>query len=179
MRLILKIALLSVAVLVSGLVGLGAYLGGFRGVTVSETEEGPFYFAYRELRGNDLSGVGTITTAINNELNSAGIADKRPFDVFQQAGSGAPNEIGFVISERDMQRLQGNNGSIKLRTIARQRYMKTTFPFKSRLSFVIGYFKVDPAFASYRAAHGYQPSLAIARNDGEEITYLQPVLARK
>ena len=68
---------------------------------------------------------------------------------------------------------------MKLRMIGRQRYMKTTFPFKNRLSFVIGYFKVDPAFASYRAAHGYRPSLAIARNDGDEITYLQPVLAGK
>src|ERR1700730_17656143 len=145
----LKIAIISTAVLLIGLVGFCAYLGGFRGTAVSEAEEGPFYFAYRELPGNSLSGVGTITTALNEELNSLGITNKRPFDVFQPSGSGAPNEIGFVISVGDMERLQGKNGSMKLRMIARQRYMKTTFPFKNRLSFVIGYFKVDPAFASY------------------------------
>ena len=175
----LKIAIIAAAVLLSGLIGFCAYLGGFRGTTVSEAEEGPFYFAFRELQGNSLSGVGVITSALNEELNSVGITDKRPFDVFQPSGSGASNEIGFVISEGDMERLQRKSGSMKFRVIDRQRYMKTTFPFKNRLSFVIGYFKVDPAFASYRAAHGYQPSLAIARNDGNKITYLQPALAAK
>ena len=176
MRLILKIAVTSISLLLSGLVGACAYLGGFRDTIVSETHDGPFYFAYRELAGNNILGVGPITTALNDELNSVGITDKRPFDVFQPSGSRAPNEIGFVISEKDMERLPGKTGSMKFRVIPAQRYMKTTFPFKNRLSFVVGYFKVDPALASYRAAHGYGPSLAIARNDGDQITYLQPVL---
>jgi hypothetical protein len=175
----LKIIIICLAVLLSGLIGFCAYLGGFRSATVTEVEEGPFYFAYRELQGNSLSGVGTITTSINDELNSLGIVAKRPFDIFQPSGSGMPNEIGFVISKVDMDRLQEKTGSLKLRTIEKQRYMKTTFPFKNRLSFMIGYLKVDPAFASYRTARGYKPSLAIARNDGDEITYLQPVEAAK
>ena len=56
--------------------------------------------------------------------------------------------------------------------------MKTTFPFQNRLSFVIGYFKVDPAFAKHRAAHGYAFP-AIPLDDPDEITYLQPVPAGK
>lgn len=47
--------------------------------------------------------------------------------------------------------------------------MKTTFPFQNRLSFVIGYFKVDPAFAKHRAAHGYAFP-AIPLDDPNEIT---------
>jgi len=173
---LLKVVLISIAIVMCGLVGIAAYLGAFRTVAVTEAEEGPFYFAYRELGGNSLSDVGTITTALNNELTNAGITDKRPFDVFQVPGSDSPNEIGFVISENDMKQLQQKTTSMKFRTIARQQYMKATFPFKSRLSFVIGYFKVDPAFAQHRAAHGYAPSLAMALDDPDEITYLQPVV---
>lgn len=155
--------------------GASAYLGAFRSVTVTESEEGPFYFAYRELEGNSVSGVGAITTELNQELTSAGVSNKRPFDVFQPPGSTAPNEIGFVVSETDMQQLQQKNRSMKFRVIPRQQYMKATFPFKSRLSFVVGYIKVEPAFGQHRATHGYAQTPAIALDEPDKITYLQPI----
>ncbi|HEV7396417.1 MAG TPA: hypothetical protein VGN86_07900 [Pyrinomonadaceae bacterium] len=175
-RRLLKFALISIAIVMCGLVGIAAFLGAFRTVAVTEAEEGPFYFAYREVDGNSLSDVGMITTALNNDLTVFGITNKRPFDVFQLPGSGSPNEIGFVMSEKDLKQLQQITTALKFRTIARQQYMKATFPFKSRLSFVIGYLKVNPAFAQHRKAHGYAPSLAMALDEPDEITYLQPVV---
>lgn len=174
---IVAIALALIALI--ALAGFATYLGAFRNITVVETDEGPFYFVYREMQGHDLTAVGEITTALNNELRSSGITEMRPFDIFQPTTSGIPNEIGFVIKEADVGRLQLSQRSFKSRIIAKQRYMRATFPFKNRLSFLVGYIKVDPALAKHRADHGYLATPAIARNDGDTITYLQPILTTR
>ncbi|HSS18881.1 MAG TPA: hypothetical protein VLL54_02295 [Pyrinomonadaceae bacterium] len=166
-------------IVMAGLLGFAAYLGAFQSITVAEAEEGPFHFVYRELSGNDMGKLGEITTALNNEIRSAGITEMKPFDVFQPPGIGVPNEVGFIISEADVVRLRPAERSIKSRIISRQKYMTTTFPFKNRLSFVVGYMKIDPVLAKYRADHGYASAPGITRNNGETITYLQPIQLAK
>ncbi len=173
-----KIVIVAAALVLTAIItlaGFAAYLGAFRTIAVAEADDGPFYFVYREMHGNDLTAVGEITTALHDELRSVGITEMRPFDIFQPASSGVPNEIGFVIKEAEVALLQPAEHSIKSRVIARQRYMITTFPFKNRLSFLVGYIKVDPALAKHRTDHGYATAPAIARNDGDTITYLQPI----
>jgi len=166
--------------LFGGLVALcvvfAIYMGMFRSITVQESEEGPFVFVYEEMRGTDIRDVGKITTELHGFLTAAGVAEMKPFDLFQPPNSGKPHEIGFVVSEADLQRLLARNNSIASRVIPRQLYMKAEFPFRNRLSFVVGYVKVDPALAAYRTAHGLASAPAIARNDGDVITYLQPVV---
>jgi hypothetical protein len=150
-----------------------AHFGAFRKVSIQEADEGPFVFVYQTSAGHDPAAVGKITTALNASLRAAGITERKPFDFYSVPGTG-PNEIGFIIpSEARVERVL--DGKTLSRIIPRQRYMVTSFPFKGRLSFVVGYLKVDPALAGYRASHGYPVAPAIARNDGDTITYLQPV----
>ena len=173
----IKIVLIVLGVLFIGLGGLLAYLGAFRSVTISESEEGPFYFVYREMKGNDPRMVGEITTSLDAELRSAGVAESRPFDIFQPSEANLPNEIGFVVSESDFARVEAERHAALKRVIARQKYMRTTFPFRNRLSFLVGFVKVDPALKAHRSTKGYAAAPAIARNDGDTITYLQPIAA--
>jgi len=162
-------------IIVALLVGGAIYMGAFRTIVIQESEEGPFTFVYQETRSTDMRETGRVTTELHNYLNEAGAAGL-PFDLFQPADSGKPNEVGFAVSEADLARLQERNKSFAVRVIPRQLYMKTVFPFRNRLSFVAGYLKVDPALTAYRRAHGFASTYAIARNDGATITYLQPVV---
>jgi hypothetical protein len=150
------------------------YLGALRSVQIVEREEGPFLFIYREVPGTDQRRIGKATTELHADLESAGVRTMRPFDLFQPQDSKLPNQIGFVIPESDSAKLVSLKGAIQ-RTIPRQRYMATDFPFRNRLSFIVGYIKVNPALAKYRSEKSYGPTYAIARNDGELITYLQPI----
>jgi hypothetical protein len=150
-----------------------AHLGAFRKIDIREAEEGPFVFVYQTSVGHDPAAVGRITTALNVSLRAAEIEGGKPFDFYAVPGTG-PNEIGFIIPD------EANVASVLdaktlSRVIPRQRYMITSFPFKGRLSFLVGYLKVDPALAAYRDSHGYAVAPAIARNDGDRISYLQPV----
>jgi hypothetical protein len=151
------------------------YMGAWRSVTIAEREEGPFLFVYREVQGTDQRQVGTVTTDLRGQLDAAGVSGIRPFDVFQPTTTKLPNEIGFIVPEDEIAKL-GSMKDATQRIIPRQRYMATEFPFRNRLSFIVGYFKVDPALAKYRKQRSYGTTLAISRNDGEIITYLQPVV---
>ncbi len=63
-----------------------------------------------------------------------------------------------------------------VKVIGARRYLVAQFPWRNRLSFMVGYMKVDPALARYRDAHGYKKVEAIALNDGDTIVYMQPVV---
>ena len=151
------------------------YMGAWRSVAIAEREEGPFVFVYREVQHADQGQVGTVTTDLHGQLDAAGVSGIRPFDIFQPATAKQPDEIGFVVPESEKAKLISFNDA-KVRIIPRQRYMATEFPFRNRLSFIVGYFKVNPALTKYREQRSYRPALAIARNDGEKITYLQPMV---
>jgi hypothetical protein len=150
------------------------YIGALRRVRIVEREEGPFLFVYREVQGTDQVQIGRTTTELRADLESAGITTMSPFDLFQTPDSKLPNEIGFVISQSDDAKHVPLKSVIR-KTIPRQRYIATDFPFRNRLSFIVGYVKVNPALAKYRAQKSYRPAYAIARNDGDLITYLQPI----
>jgi hypothetical protein len=171
---LIKIGLVIGTCCIGALLYLG-YLGAWRQVRIMEREEGPFLFVYEEVQGTNQQRIAAATLELQAQLRSLGIPAEGPFDVFQPANTRLPNEIGFVTTERDSARLTSLKGPSQ-KVIPRQRYLATEFPLRNRLSFIVGYFKVDPAFARYRKQHSYESALAIARNDGKTITYLQPAI---
>ena len=163
-------------VVVGLLLAVFAFLGGFRPIRITEAEDGPFLFVYRSANDTKPSTVAAITTELHQTLQRAGLRDQaRPFDIFQRPESGQANEIGFVLPSGSPTQALEQDG-VQVKTIARTRYMVVRFPFRNRLSFVVGFLKVDPALREYRAKKNYSDAPAIARNDGAEITYLQPVI---
>jgi hypothetical protein len=170
---ILKRLLVTITILIGLLVCFYALMGGFNTIEISESEEGPFYFIYQELTEHDYSGVEKITNELNTMLDVERIK-RSPFDVFQPENSGLPNEIGFVVMESPNEKII--NGITKYRVVPKGMYMKTIFPFKNRLSYMVGYVKINSALESYRAENNYKDAPAITINKGGEIIYLQPVI---
>ncbi len=81
------------------------------------------------------------------------------------------NHIQFDQVEREEQKKWA-----AVREIPAGLFLTVRFPWRSPLSFVAGYFKVDPALARHRAARGYLKVEALARYDGDTILYMQPVV---
>ncbi len=169
----MKTVLVSLLVLAVIVLGVAAYMGSFQRIDIIERDEGPFTFLYRDMAAGDMSKVGDITTALNAELESRGFAHRKPLDIFYPDGRG---EIGFVIEDVSPDRIAALAADSRLKEIPVQRYMVTEFPWRNRMSFLVGYFKVDPALASYRERHGYRKVEALALNDGHDIVYMQPIV---
>ena len=168
----LKIGLAAFIAIFLCLSGLFVYLGGFRSITIVEQTSGPYLLAYRELPVVNFSKFGEITTGLNQNLRALGLTPVRPFDIFypdQRA------EIGFIIESADSARVAQAGGSILVKTIPAQRFITTTFPWKTSLSYLVGFMKVDPAFVKYRESHGMRKTWAATEHEGDSILYLQPI----
>jgi hypothetical protein len=149
------------------------YMGAFHSIAITEENRGPFTLVYRDMAAGRMSDVGDITTALDGVLESRGIAQRKPLDVFFPDGRG---EIGFAVEGVSGEQLGALRDAASVKVIGAQRYLVANFPWRNRLSFLVGFMKVDPALARYRDAHGYKKVEAIALNDGDTIVYLQPVV---
>lgn len=176
MKRFIKIILSLLLLIVLGLVGVFAYLGGFEKVTIVEKQTGPFRIVYREMKGTDMKQVGAITDEIADILTKAGFHTHQPFDVYFP--NAVPSQIGFVIAAEEEFKLAALDSSIKHRTIPAQRCMVTTFPWKNPASYIVGYMKVDPALKAYRDEHNYVKGWAATRHDGDVISYFHPVISQ-
>ena len=169
---LLKIIVTALVLVIISLAGLFVYLGGFMPVMVEERTLGPYLMAYREIPVVKFSEVGEITTALNRDLRDLGLTDFHPFDLFypdQRA------EIGFIITSGDEAKVQQASSPIKLRVIPAQSYLTANFPWKTSLSYLVGYMKVDMALTKYRDEHGFRKTWAATEHLGDSIRYLQPI----
>ena len=157
------------------LVALAAamYMGAFSRVDIAEQVRGPFTLVYRDMAAGDLNKVGEITTALDSVLGSAGLEHRKPLDVYFPDGRG---EIGFAVEAASPEQLTALGDQAKVKEIPAQQFMVTEFPWRNPMSFMVGFYKVDPALADYRLAHGYRKVEALALNDGDVIVYMQPIV---
>lgn len=159
-------------VLVIVLGGLG-YMGAFAAVKVEEREMGPYLFVYVQESTTDFGKIGELTESLGKRLEEAGFEQRKPAQVFYPTGRGIQNQIGFMVDRPVGRQILGFDTFF--RPIAVQRYMVARFPYRNPLSFVLGYFRVDPAFKAHREAKGYPETNATVILEGDSIHYLQRV----
>ena len=165
---------LLVVIGILGVAGLTAlYMGAFQRVAITEEDRGPFMLVYREMAAGRMRDVGAITTDLDTLLESHGFGARKPLDVFFPDGHG---EIGFAVDGVSGDQLGALGEVASVKVIGARRYLVALFPWRNRLSFTVGYMKVDPALTKYRDAHGYKKVEAIALNDGDTIVYMQPIV---
>ncbi|MBO6596952.1 MAG: hypothetical protein JJ921_14745 [Pseudomonadales bacterium] len=61
------------------------------------------------------------------------------------------------------------------RTVPEVDDMAAAFPWKSPLSYMVGYNKVDPEMQAYRLSKGYSNAGAVTVYEGDHILHLQPI----
>lgn len=168
-----KIALGLVGAVVVALLGLLGWMGALSGVDVVEAEMGPYQFVYVQEASADASRIGELSTALAARLDAAGITQHKPAQVYFPAG-GAQNQIGFVVDRQVGPEVLGTETYFRL--VHAQRYMVVKFPFRNRLSFVAGYFRVEPALRKWQKEHKYAETGAMVILEGDTIVYLEPIV---
>jgi hypothetical protein len=156
-----------------GLAMFAGYLGVFSTLVVTEGSPGSFVFVYREMRGTSMSEVEAITSELSALLEAQQIR-RQPLDAFFPDGRA---EIGFAVSGVDAPTLAALASHMKHREVLSPPSMVARFPWRNRLSFIVGAAKADRAFAAYRAAHSYAKVEAYMLNMGETILFFQPIRA--
>lgn len=175
-----KAIYLSAAAAVLALAILGMHAGLFATVVVQEGDAGPFVFAYQPFARGELGTVGHPTSEFGAALERAGVSERNPLSVYFPDGAG---ETGFSVEGVSVQTLSSpslhlRESGVNVREISNGRYMFAEFPWRNRLSFLIGYLKVEPSLAAYRQSHGYEKAAAMTLLEDGKIIYYQPIVHR-
>ena len=159
-------------VLVVALAGFG-WLGGLSPVAVVEREMGPYQFVYLQEASTDPAKIGELTRTLGDRLEAAGIVARKPAQEYYPMGRGLQNQIGFMVEQPVNRDVLGTE--TYFRAVPLQRYMVVSFPFRSRLSYLVGQFRVGPALAAHRAQQKYAETSTMIILDGDRILYLEPI----
>jgi hypothetical protein len=152
--------------------------GAFAATRIDERVAGPYEFVYRTAPRDDFGSVRTITTELERAMHGIAVGDMQPFDVFYPPGLGEANEIGFIVSSADLPKILALPHPPLHRTVPQQQFLTTSLPYRTPFSFLIGFWKVDPALRDYRAHNGLKETWAATLNTGKTIVYLQPKALR-
>lgn len=167
----MKILLGALAAVIGLAVGVLGWMGALSPVQIAERDMGPYQFVYVQEASTDSARIGALTDALGERLEAAGITQRRPAQEYFPTGRGIQNQIGFVVEQTVNRDVLGPETF--LRPIPVQRYMVVEFPFRNSLSFVVGLFRVEPAFRRYIAQMKYAATSAMVILDGDKILYLE------
>ena len=147
--------------------------GAFASVRIGERVAGPYEFVYRTAPQGDFGAVRAITTELKETLGKAGVHEMQPFDIFFPPNT-QTNQFGFIVSSTDIAAIMAAPNAPLHRTIPAQDFLSAALPYRSPLSFMFGFMKVDPKLREYREEHRLRQTWAATLNTGDTIVYLQP-----
>jgi len=71
------------------------------------------------------------------------------------------SEIGCIVEKKDTSKLSQIKGEFKIKTHPEKSYLVTEFPFKGKLSVILGIMKVYPAMEKFAKENGYEMDGAV------------------
>lgn len=176
----MKTLIIIVLVLVAGLAGFLIYSGALHSVKIEEREIGPYTLLYKDQRG-PYQQTGKSIQEICTALKAYNITPDRGFGIFYDDPKTVKredlrSEAGIILNLNDAPKIEPLKAHYKLREYPRQRSMVAEFPFRNRLSILIGVFRVYPAMVKYANEKGYPMNASLEIYDlGKTITYTIPI----
>ena len=157
-----------------------ASLGLFDEVKLEEKQTGPFTVVYEEHIG-PYQETGTVQDKIYYKLlNEEKIETFKGFGIYydnpkEVAAEELRSEVGSILEEKDLDKIDVlKEKGYQIKTIETQHSIVATFPFKNKLSIMLGIMKVYPAMEKHIQANNYQPtpSMEIYDVPNKQIIYI-------
>ncbi len=177
----MKIALIIFSVVILGLLSFLAYLGFFKRPVITTKVVGPYKIIYKDHVG-PYQETGKIQDDIYEYLiKEHNLETYKGIGVYYDNPKKVPAEklrskAGCIIEPKDMDQNIRLTGTYKVMTIAGQPMIYAEFPFKSKLSIMVGIMKVYPLLESYCEQKDlkFRESMEIYDIPNKKIVYLMP-----
>ncbi len=160
---IVLVVTLSIALIILGVLAWG---GLFRKITVVEKDAGGYIVVGTDFTG-EYSQVMKPMMVVDSILRSKGIICEMGFGIYyddpkQVAKDKCRSFVGNIISGKDFDKLMLiKELGLKLDTIEVKKSIFIEFPSPNSLSYMIGPAKVYPAFTEYMKTHTIKPMLSV------------------
>jgi len=162
----IKIVLLILTLLVITLLFAYSYYGGFTTISPTVKKVGGETLIYEKMSG-DYSQSHVVSDRVYYKLLSDfKIETKRGFGIYYDNPKEVPTEelyaeVGCILEPKDLGKVDLLIGNFEVTEFPIEEYITVEFPFKGKLSVLIGLMKVYPALASFSKENGYESNTPI------------------
>lgn len=178
-----QIIIIVVAILTAIVVGFAAYWGAFKSIKFSVVEQGGETLVYEEMTGDYRQSGVIMDRVYYSLLNDYKIETFKGFGIYYDnpqkvETSKLRSEVGCIIEESDIHRLNELEGKFKIKTYPKGKYIVAEFPYKGKLSVIFGIMKVYPALNKFVKEKGYDEEGAIMEiydTPGKKIVYRKAI----
>jgi len=179
----MKIVLIIIAVIAVILMAIYAWLGGFKKVQFSIQEVGGEVLVYESHIG-DYKNVGKVIDKMYYALlNEEKVECFRGFGIYYDnpqkvEKSKLRADVGNILENPAPEVLAQLTPKYKIKTLDKQKYLVTEFPYKNQISIIIGIMKVYPALNRYISEHNLSEEgyvMEIYDVPGKKIIYRKPL----
>ena len=181
----MKIAGIIGIIAVIGVIGLLIYLsryGLFSSVNISEKNMGPYLLVYKKHIG-DYKNVGPVMHKLFHELkDNHAITTTKGFGLYYDKPQDVAKEklrsiVGCIVEGKTIEDLKDINSKYGVKEYPASKCVVAEFPYKGKVSIILGIFKVYPKLSAYIDEHKYAltPIMELYDQPNEKITYISSV----
>ena len=169
------------AIAIVSLIVLARY-GLFYSVSISEKDVGPYLLVYKTHVG-DYKSVGPIIGELYSDLkNSYSIEATKGFGLYydnpQQVDKAKLRSIaGCIVEGKSVEDLKKISNKYGVKEYPSSKSVVAEFPYKGKMSILIGVFKIYPKLASYIKEHKYTqtPIMELYDQPNKRIEYISSI----
>ncbi len=178
----MKIILSVIGGIVVLLIGILAYYGMFATVEISEKNVGPFWVVYEKHIG-EYKNVGPVMDEIYYSLlNDHSIETTKGFGIYYDNPQKVDKDklrsvVGCILKNADEGKIEDLRKKFKVKKYPASVSIVGEFPFKGKLSIIMGIFKAYPKLTAYIEKKGNPmcPIMEIYDTPNKKISYVASV----
>ncbi len=182
----MKIALIILGLVVVLVAALFIYYGGLRKVDFNIAKQGGETLVYVEQTGDYSKSAGPIDKMYYSLLNEEGIETFRGFGIYHDnpqkvEKSRLRSEVGNILEDPDPAILEKLEGRYNIKTLSEKDYIVTEFPYRGKMSIMMGIMKVYPAMNRFVRENGFDEEgwvMEIYDIPGKKIVYRKEIVNR-
>ena len=156
---IMKVVLIILAVLMALLIVIFAYYGGFQKISFRIENQGGETVVYENVTGDYSQSPKVSDRIYYTLLNDEKIETTKGFGIYYDnpktvAKENLRSEIGCIVENADSATLTKLAEKYQVKTLPKNDFIVTEFPFKGKLSVLLGIMKVYPAMDKFNKEQG-------------------------
>ena len=162
----MKWILVAIIVIIALIVVTYAYYGGFKKVNFQTSKQGGEMLVYEEVTGDYKQSGPVMDKVYYSLLNEDKIETFKGFGIYYDnpqkvETSKLRSEVGCILENSDTARITELTAKYKVKTYPKQSYLTTEFPYKGKLSVLVGVMRVYPAMNKYITEQGMSEKGAV------------------
>ncbi len=181
----MKVAGIIGIIVVLGIIVLLVYLskyGLFSSVKITEKNTGPYLLVYKKHLG-DYKNVGPVMDKLFYDLkDNHAIATTKGFGLYYDNPQDVAKEnlrsiVGCIIEGKSVENLKNISSKYGIKEYPISKSVVAEFPYKGKMSIILGIFKVYPKLSAYFDEYKYAstPIMELYDQPNEKIEYISSV----